>query len=154
MKSDSSNTSDTIIPVPLEATVSSDGWVMHKIVLVNLEIFHKRDWYLTKLAEKYFERNDKFRWFKRKRLSTVDWEISRNNMILMVWLLKQVMEEILRVRIQWVLPNNTSFNICLHLMCPISVNNGMFSTLQLPHGPLILIELKKKKDSYQTRVHL
>ena len=31
-------------------------------------------------------------------------------------------------KIQWVLPKITSYNTCLHLMCPISVTNGMFST--------------------------
>ena len=45
---------------------------------------------------------------------------------------------ILCYQIQWVQPKITSYNTCLHLRCPISVTNGVFST---PLGPLILIKL-------------
>ena len=45
---------------------------------------------------------------------------------------------ILCYRIQWVQPKITSYNTCLHLRCPVSVTNAVFST---PHGPLILIKL-------------
>ena len=35
---------------------------------------------------------------------------------------------ILSYRIQWVRPEITSYSTCLHLRCPISVTNGVFST--------------------------
>ena len=55
-------------------------------------------------------------------------EISRNNMVLMGWLMKEVIEEILCYKIQRSLPNITSNNIRLCVLCPISVTNGMFPT--------------------------
>ena len=104
--------------------------------VVNLEIFNKRNWYLTQLAE--------FFWKKRLAYMVLK-ETYCNNYIVLIEkyletmrLVVETSKRILCYKIQWVQPTITSYNTCLHLRCPISVTNGVFST---PHGPLILIKL-------------
>ena len=109
--------------------------------VVDLEIFHKRNWYLTKLAENFWKK-----WLALMVLKETDYN---NYIVLIEKYLKTIQfdglvvettkrRRILCYRIQWVQPKITSYNTCLHLRCPISVTNGVFST---PHGPLILIKL-------------
>ena len=64
---------------------------------------------LNAVGWKYFERSDGFKCFRRKLIAMIiflDWEIFRNNMVLMGWLLKQKMEEIVCYRIDWALPKS------------------------------------------------
>ena len=107
--------------------------------VANLEIFHERNWYSTQLTEIFW----------KKWLACMDLkEIYCNNYIVLIekylermrfdWLVVEISQRILCYRIQCVQPKITSYNTCLHLRCPISVTNGVFST---PHGPLILIKL-------------
>ena len=106
---------------------------------VDLEIFHKRNLYLTQLAEIFWKK-----WLAYMVLK----ETNCNNYIVLIekyletmrfdWLIVETSKILLCYKIQWVQPKTTSYNTCLHLRCPISVTNGMIST---PHGPLILIKL-------------
>ena len=108
--------------------------------MVNLEIFHKRNGYLTQLAENFWKKL--LAWMVLK-------ETDCNNYIVLIGkhletirfnglVVETSKRRILCYRIQWAQPKITSYNTCLHLRCPISVTNGVFST---PHEPLILIKL-------------
>ena len=127
-----------VIPkIPGEVNFIAVKWSQN---MVDLEIFHKRNWYLTKLAEIFWKK-----WLALMVLK----ETYYNNYIVLIekYLItilfdglvveKTKRRRILCYRIQWVKPKITSYNTCLHLRCPISVTNGVFST---PHGPLILIK--------------
>ena len=97
--------------------------------VVNLEIFHKRNWYLTQVAEMFWKK-----WLAYMDLK----ETYCNNNIVLIekypeamrfdWLVVETSKRILCYRIQWVQPKITSYNTCLHLRCPISATNGVFST--------------------------
>ena len=123
--------------IPGEVNIIAIKWSQN---VVDLEIFHKRNWYLTKLAENFWKK-----WLAEMVLKETDY----NNYIVLIekylettWFDGLVVETskrriILCYRIQWVQPKITSYNTCLHLSSQISVTNGVFST---PHGPLILIK--------------
>ena len=116
---------DNITAVRLEATMSFWGWQSNGQNIVNLEIFHKRN----------------FKWFCRKLITTtlLSWLRNIKKQYGWVgWLLKQVIEE-------FCVSEFSECNQKSSVITPACIWGAQFLSLmgcfQFPYGPLILINL-------------